>query len=122
MLVLAAAGTTGALASGASDTGDGPAVRVVDADVEYVGLEATAAQVQVRNSRDGALVAVVTVSLHTDTDEAVAVAQTPARLAPGATTVAVQFDEPVHVRRVDSVRVTVTSAVRDRPTGPARTP
>lgn len=122
LLVLAAVSTTGVLGSGADGTGNGPAVQVVDADVEYVGLEATAARVRVRNSHNGALLAAVTVSLHTDADEVVAVARRPARVEPGVTTVAVRFDEPVHVRWFESVRVTVTSAVRDRPTGPARTP
>lgn len=122
LLVLAAVGTMGVPGGGVGEANHGPAVEVVGVDIEYAGVRATAARIRVRSSRDSALVAAVAVSLHTDTDEAVAVARAPARLAPGATTVAVRFDEPVHVRWFESVHVTVTSAVRGRPTGPARTP
>lgn len=120
IMVLVVAGVSGAL-GGARSPG-GPAVRVVGVELEYRGVEATAANVIVANRRDDPLLAAVTTTLHAGTEEPVAAGRSRTRLGPALTTVTVRFDAPVSVGRFESVYVRVIPGVRPRATDAPRTP
>lgn len=122
LLILAVATAWWALGGVGVHVDEDPAVRVAAVDVEYAGVEATAARVAVVNPLSRPVVGTVTVSARAGAGEALAVARSRARFEPESTTVVVRFDAPVPAGRFEAVRVRVTPGVGRRTTGSRRTP